>query len=63
MNLISCENCGVVLDAKRLPFVTIDEAVNPEGGMDFTKCTWRSNRSNFVPTVPYPVCNHPVFEE
>ena len=57
MNLLSCHNCGVVLDANYLPF---DHDFMRETGVDESKATW-SKGEGYVPYVPCPVCKAKVF--
>lgn len=58
MNLISCDNCGVVLDKDKLKF---PKDVYLEGDcLDLTKCAWDGN--DYVPCTPCPVCREPVLE-
>lgn len=53
MNLMSCENCGVVVDGDNLPFT--QDFMN-EDGVDDTKAVWSGVYDGFVPAVPCPVC-------
>jgi uncharacterized protein with PIN domain len=55
MNLISCENCGVVLEARRLKF--------PESAFDsddelVEQAVWTGER--FTTSAPCPVCNERI---
>ena len=53
MNLISCDNCGVVLDADKLDFPVFD----PYDLRDVDHLfVWDEDRREWVPTVPCPVC-------
>jgi hypothetical protein len=49
MNLISCDNCGVVLDADKLDFPIFHTVATDE-------YVWCSERREWVATVPCPVC-------
>ena len=65
MNLISCESCGVVLDAEKLPFPKEDEWLDKDGILrhDTTgyigDCQW-------APKTQCPVCKaditHPTIK-
>lgn len=50
MNLISCDNCGVVLDAGKLDFPTLSFEQDPN------LMAWDSDRGVWVATAPCPVC-------
>ena len=50
MNLISCKNCGVVLDADQIIF---PEAYDLEGNAN-ENSEW--NGQNYISTVDCPVC-------
>lgn len=52
MNLISCDNCGVVLDANKLDFPVID-STDP---FDPNHKVWDNDRREWVSAVPCPVC-------
>lgn len=53
MNLISCDNCGVVLDAGKLEY---PQGLDPSDPFDVDKMVWNSDRRGWVPAVPCPVC-------
>ena len=56
MNLISCDECGVVLDKDKLQFPCDIEG---EGGaVDSDKAAW--NGEEYVPKVACPVCNDDI---
>lgn len=60
MNLISCDNCGVVLDKDKLRFpAVIYDDIDDE--MIKEKSAW--NGSDFTAIVPCPVCKEPILEE
>ena len=62
MNIISCDNCGVLLDADRLSFPT--DLYKEENGYiqaDETKAVW-GKEGGFVPFVPCPVCGSKVVQ-
>lgn len=64
MNLISCSNCGVVLDKDKLNFTDEPEDIyemseeerNAEGWL------WDSDAQRFVAFVPCPVCKNLIQE-
>jgi hypothetical protein len=57
MDLISCDHCGVVLDAQKLDFPW-DIYVN--GEIDDSKAVWDSDAHEYVAFVACPVCDHSV---
>lgn len=62
MNLCSCDNCGVVLDKTKLPFV--DEAdFYPDGEVDCDVASWSSYSRRYVAMVKCPVCGSEVLDE
>ena len=62
MRLITCENCGIVLNANFLSFPAKNEIYNDEGSIDTEKAVYYETiyYSNFVPKVDCPVCNSPI---
>ena len=58
MNLISCDNCGIVLDKSKLKFP--EEIYHDDGSVDLEKAIW-FNR-DYKPYVLCPVCKAPVTE-
>jgi hypothetical protein len=54
MNLISCDNCGVVLDAHKLNFPTLSFEQDPN------IMAWDYDRRVWVPTVSCPVCESKI---
>lgn len=60
IHLISCDNCGVVLDAEKLNFPLnicgADEEIDP------TKAIWIKEVQSYAPVVPCPVCQNPIPE-
>jgi hypothetical protein len=52
MKLISCDNCGVFLDADKLDFPALDESDPRDQGF----MEWCNDRLVWVATVPCPVC-------
>ena len=56
MNLVSCENCGVVLDRDNLIF-PIRPTIKEDGSLDDSNFIWdRHSDSGWIPAVPCPVC-------
>lgn len=56
MKLISCDNCGVVLDANKLDFPYID----PTDPCDPNHKVWDNDNSVWVSAVPCPVCKSKI---
>ena len=56
MKLISCDSCGVLLDADKLPFP--EDITDSEGGVDETKALWDGD--DWVAKVDCPVCKASV---
>lgn len=54
MNLISCDNCGVVLDAGKLDF---PRGIDP---CDVNRKVWDNDRGEWLPAVPCPVCKSKI---
>lgn len=54
MNLISCDHCGVVFDANKLPFA--DDPRNDDGDVDPEKAAWDPVKREFVPCVWCRIC-------
>ena len=59
MNLMSCGNCGVVLDKNRLPFP--DTIENEDGCIDPERGAWDGH--NYVPYVKCPVCGYQLLDD
>ena len=57
MNLLSCNNCGTVLDKNKLPF-PLD--IENEEGVDDNKAGW--DGEDFVAKVRCPVCKNYMLE-
>jgi len=58
MNIISCENCSVVLDKNRLRFP--DDIYQLDGSVDEQKAAW--DGENWVARVFCPVCYSDILE-
>jgi hypothetical protein len=54
MNLISCDNCGVVLDGNKLKFPSI--LINPDGSYSEKFSAYDHDSGTFYAKVPCPVC-------
>ena len=52
MKLISCDNCGVVIDKDRLKFS--GKVYDTEGNLDETKVIWHDR--DYHSYLPCPVC-------
>lgn len=59
INLVSCDNCGVVLDASKLDFP--NDIYMDDGGIDAGKATWDGD--DYVPFVKCPVCQGKVLKD
>lgn len=55
MNLISCDECGVVLDKNK---ITVPNIYLEDGCIDTNKSVW--DGETFVPIVRCPVCDSKV---
>lgn len=60
MNLISCDNCAVVLDANKLVFPKDME--NEDGSIDERKALYNQYSKEFEIYTACPVCEQPVFK-
>lgn len=58
MNLMSCDNCGVVLDARKLEFPA--EIYDYGGSVDLSKAAWDGD--DFVAKVACPVCGDDILK-
>ena len=58
MNLISCDDCGVVLDANKLEFP--DDIYDLEGAVDDKLAGW--NGDHYVAKVKCPVCSEDILK-
>ena len=56
MNIISCENCGILIDTGRLFFPPESRLVKDDGEIDEALAVWDDNEANFVPYLLCPVC-------
>lgn len=62
MNLISCDNCGVVFNRDVLNFPDKDDLLMPDGSINVWKAAWDSQTSEFLPIVSCPVCYNDIFD-
>lgn len=60
MNLISCDNCGVVLDKSKVRFPC---TFYTEDGVDELRGTWSSSQGKWVAYIHCPVCKEKIEEE
>ena len=51
MNLMSCDQCGVVLDKDKL---TIPDIIEDDGGIDTDNAGWTGD--GYAPIITCPVC-------
>ena len=58
MRIISCDNCGVVIDGDKVKW---PEMYDDEGELIEGTAEWDGDR--FVPVVPCPVCKEEIAEE
>lgn len=60
MNLISCDNCGVVLDKDMLNFS--DDPWKEDGSIDETKAAYNQATGFWDAFVACPVCGGEIFK-
>lgn len=60
MKPISCDRCGVVLDANKLNFPT--DTRSEDLSIDRSKAAWNGDIGDYEAFVACPVCGEPVFE-
>lgn len=60
MNLISCNNCGVVLDADNLRFP--EDIWDEDGCVDTDLADWDHYTERYKAAVPCPVCKEKVIK-
>jgi len=56
MKIISCGNCGVLLDTDRIPKPDIE---NEDGSINNEVAEW--NSGDFYPTISCPCCKDRIF--
>lgn len=59
MELISCDSCGIVLDAKKLSFPK--DIYDDDGNVDASKGIWVHR--DYFPYVSCPHCSCPIPKE
>jgi hypothetical protein len=62
MNLVSCNACGVVIDADKLKFPSEDDMWDTDE-IDTSKFTWSSNSREYVSYISCPVCESKIEKE
>jgi hypothetical protein len=66
MNLISCENCGIIIDKDRINFI-IEKIIENENLDDFDEgynkdyWAWNSYEEDMVLFIKCPVCKTKIF--
>lgn len=61
MNLISCNNCAVVLNKDKLHFPL--DMCGEDGTIDERKAQYDQEHGEWDVFIPCPVCKEPVFGE
>jgi len=56
MKIISCEYCGVLVDADRIKFPSESAIWLENGTADETKSVWDDYMEDYVPATWCPVC-------
>ena len=68
MNLISCDNCGVAIDASKMNWPSDCFIATFRGGSldgqvyDAHKMAWCRDRRKWVPSAPCPACNADILK-
>ena len=60
MKLISCDGCGVVLDAEKMHF-PYDRMFDDNGQVKPSRAVW--DGENYVPYLPCPICLSDIKED
>tara|TARA_R110000851_G_scaffold218148_1_gene371103 strand:- start:758 stop:946 length:189 start_codon:yes stop_codon:yes gene_type:complete len=60
MNIISCDNCGALLDGDVIEHKLYDNIYAEDGSVDPEKGTWSQEHDDHVAFTPCPVCQEPV---
>lgn len=61
MNIISCNNCQVLLDGDAIEmFKLYDNIYTENGSVDPDKGTWSNDHEEYVAYTPCPVCQEAV---
>lgn len=61
MKLISCDECGTVLDGDKLEWP--EEIYNYDGSINPRVAKWSDKHKDWAPLVDCPVCKSAVFKE
>jgi len=56
MKIISCEYCGILVDADRIKFPSESDIRLESGAADETKSVWDDFFEDYVPAAWCPVC-------
>lgn len=59
-DLVSCDNCAVVLDAAKLCFPDQKHWINEDGEVDVSKAVWTG--TSWKARLPCPVCGSDIVE-
>ena len=60
MNLISCDECGIVLDQNKLQFP--HEIYDEDGYLDITKARYNPRTGTSDPYILCPLCESVIFK-
>lgn len=66
MNIVSCDNCGVLFDKSKLNFPSTIWDYDEQTGEDFvikSAGTWSSQHQIYVPYVNCLVCDGKILDE
>lgn len=59
MNLISCDNCGIVIDKEKIPEPDMwQEDIYGEEEINANRAVWDGN--DYIPIFPCPLCKEPI---
>lgn len=61
MKLISCNDCGVVLDQDKLHFAS--DIYDDDGSVDDNLAQYNPDTRTYEASVPCPVCNESIFKD
>ena len=62
MKLISCDGCGVVLDAEKMHF-PYDRMFDDNGQVKPSRAVWDKQKQTYVPFMPCPVCSTNITDD
>ena len=54
MDIVSCENCGVLFNRNNIKFP--ENVLNPDGSYNLDVCAWSDVVEDYVAFVRCPVC-------